>query len=367
MAPTLLLALLLSANTIAVPLNDTNATSVTNGQSTLVAWGNAFGNNPLTSRIFIRLLDSPFDRNAVSLGSGLAPHVATNGRDYLVGWSMQPSRFTYFVGDTAAVQLVSADGVAGTRKVISHSSYGGVTAVAWNGTHWMVANHYSNWSSGSGSRVLMLDESLNSVATIDAGGAHVRAFRRIGDRWWAFSDTEAIEIYSDGTPGQRFTPDAPIGGTFSVTHEQRPLLLVQGEAHIDAIPFDPDNGFGSRRPFLASANFLSIVPYEDGSLLLHAPSPATQYDVTFIDGTGEVRNQWTALFTPMPQSPWASLGVSVNGPLFFFSPDGPNLWATGGIDLYAFPLQWMAPLDLMFPKRVSQLAAPGVRRRAARH
>lgn len=360
MPPTLLLAALLS-----LPLNDVGAVSLTNGQSTLVAWTNELGDNPVARRVFIRLIDSPFDRRAVALGNGFAPHLATNGSDYLVGWSVRATRFTSFIADSSVIRLVSAEGVPGARKVLSRSVLGGATAVAWNGTHWIVA--YSlNQGTELVSRVVWLDRALNVTAGIDTGKGSVHALRQIGDRWWAFSATEALEIRSDGTIGQRFATD-PLGDAFFLTNAPQPLVLVQHGLDIDAIPFDPDSGFGARRPFLASAKLLDVEASEDGSLLLFTPHGTTQYDAAFVDATGEIRAYSPVFFTPEPQSPYATLGTSVNGPLFFFSPALGESWATGGIDLFAYPLRSLVPLDPTSGERVSEVAAPPERRRAARH
>ena len=365
MAPTLLLALLLSTKTIPLQLNDIHAVSTTNGQSTLVAWTNQFSSNRAAWRVFVRLMDSPLDRQAVSLGAGFSPRVATNGRDYLVGWSGAATRFTQFVADSTVIQLVSADGVPGARKVLSRSVLGGATDVAWNGTHWMVSYYFSE-SGRFVSRVVLFDDSLNVVATITPDQGIVRALRRIDDRWWAFSDVEALEILDDGTIGQRFFHNQPIEEVMFVTHGPRPLLLLQG-IHVDAIPFDPATGFGVRRPLASSTTFFGDIPYAGGSLLLFAPIPTTQYDVAFVDESGELRSQTPVLFTRDPQYPYASLGLSVNGPLLFHSPEAPTSWATGAIDLYVYRLGSLAPLDPMSGERVSQLPAPNERRRAARH
>jgi hypothetical protein len=353
MASTLLLALLLS-----LPRNDVGAESVTNGQSTLIAWTNIFGDIPVTGQVFVRLIDSPFDRNAVPLGNGFAPQVATNGRDYLVGWSVRATRATFFIADSSVIRLVSAAGTPGARKVLHRSVLGGVTAVAWNGTHWIVAYSFDQ----DVSRVVLLDEALNITATFDTGKGSIRALEKIGDRWWAFSETAALEIRNDGTIGQRFATD-PLGEIF-VTNA---LVIVRQDEHIDVIPFDPDSGFGARRPLLASAKLLDVESFEDGSLLLLTYPGTTQYDAAFVDAAGEVRSYSPVFFTPEPQRPYATVGTSASGPLFFFSPALGESWATGGIDLFAYSLRSLAPLDPASGERISQVPAPPQRRRAARH
>ncbi|MFL6248727.1 MAG: hypothetical protein ACJ74H_22070 [Thermoanaerobaculia bacterium] len=374
MAPVLLLALLLSTNkAVALLLNDVAASSVTNGESTLAVWTNQFSDNQAAYRVFIRLLDSPFDRNAISLGSGFRPHVATNGRDYLVAWTVQSTRFHSFRRDNCVVQTVSAHGTPGVRKVLEFTEFGGLGGagdVAWNGTHWMVAYSYGGVSLKS--RVVFLDEALNVTSTIETGEGDVRLLERIGGRWWAFrqeatSVTEAIEIRDDGTIGQRFA-GGKIGGRFFITEGPRPLVLVQNMSDIEAIPFDPDNGFGSRRPFLASELLFSVEPFEDGALLLVGQSTSTHIDVAFVDASGEIRRYSPVFFPEHPQYPWATLGTSRYGIDFFFCPDdGADRWATGAIDLYRYALRDVAPLDPATGELVSAVNAPNDRRRAARH
>src|SRR5687768_12613304 len=107
---TCLLPLAASAAPNAVPLrnNDAGAASATNGESTLVAWTNIYSVYSNNWSVYIRLLDSPFDRNAIYVDRGEDPSVATNGRQYLVGYSWFLSRFNNFHAyDNALVQLVS--------------------------------------------------------------------------------------------------------------------------------------------------------------------------------------------------------------------------------------------------------------------
>lgn len=373
MAPTLLLALLLSTKTIPLPLNDVGATAVTNYRSTLVAWTNEFGGNPVASRVFIRLMDSPFDRNAVSLGSGFAPHIAfdQNSRDYLVGWSARGTRATAFRSDNAVVQLVSPEGVPGVRKVLNHSVIGGVTAIGRNQRYWIVA-YYFEQGAEIVSRVVLLDEALNVTATIDTGKGQVRVLRYFNGLWWAFRTddttvTEAIRIREDGTAGQRFTTDA-IAGPLAVTYGSMVLVLVQHDDDLDAIPFHPDDGFGARRPFLPSATLLGIQPVQWGSMLLLTKPGQTQYDAAYVDYAAELRTYGPLFFSSETQYPYASLGTSLSGPLFFFSPALPDDWATGAIDLYVYRLHNnLSPFDPLTGERVSQVTAPNDRRRAARH
>src|SRR5688572_16841924 len=271
MIPTLLLAALLSTHAVPLHNNDVDAVSVTNGDSTLVAWTNEFSTYVVAFSVYIRLMDSPFDRNAIRLGNGFDPHVATDGRDYLVGWSVRGSRYfqPYLYLDNTLVQLVSAEGNPGTRKVLNSSNFGGLTDVAWNGTHWIVACYRFDGFQPV-SRVVLLDQALNVVADVDTGKGYVQMLR-VGGRWWAIrsdtSATEAIEIRNDGTIGSRFITE-PVPYSPVMIHGTRPLLLIQNLHDIDAIPFDPDHGFGSRRPFLASASLNNVEEFNGGSLLL---------------------------------------------------------------------------------------------------
>jgi hypothetical protein len=73
-----------------LPYEDLEPESVSNGETTLIAWTNAFSPYGGTHRLYVRLLDGG---EGILLGSGTDPRVATNGRDYLVAHSIGFSRF----------------------------------------------------------------------------------------------------------------------------------------------------------------------------------------------------------------------------------------------------------------------------------
>lgn len=357
MIPTLLLAA-----TLSLPFNDVRAVSTTNGTSTLIAWTNEFGYSPLAYRVFIRLADSSLDRKGIELASGFNPRVATNGREYLVGWSVRFSRFSAFIGPNTVVQVISADGVPGVRKVLNHSAIGGVTNIAWNGTHWIVA-YYAQQAA----RVTLLDEGLNVIATIDAGAGAPVALEHIGGRWWAFrsdaASTEAIEVRGDGSAGAHFTVPIATARLFRASDD---LLLFQHDHDIDAMTFDPLHGFGVTRPFLAQSIALDAMPFADGTLLLITHTGDPRYDLVSIDAAGEIHTQLPLYSASELRMPYATLGASKNGPQFFFSPASVEQWATGAIDLYRYRINAIAPLDPNAAERVSEIELE-TRRRAARH
>jgi hypothetical protein len=364
MIPALLLAL-----TLTVPLgnNDVHAVSVTNGDSTLVAWTNEFSVYPTAFTVYIRLLDSPFDRNAIALSNGYAPRVATNGRDYLVGWSIAGSRFnnSYPINNVAA-QVVKADGTLGTRKILNNSVTGGVGASAWNGMHWLLG-----YRRLEGAYVALLDDALNVTATVDLGRGSVRALEEIGGRWWAIrvdeTATEAIEIRDDGTIGARFATD-PIPATLQITRGPLPLLLRNDEHGIHAIPFDPDGGFGSSRLFLPSTQLFDVEAFDGGgSLLLVSRPDDTYYEAVFVDASGQIGSSTPLYDAGGVYGKYGSLGASKNGPLLLVSPFVENVWEGSGLDLYAFRVTTLVPVDPRDGRLVSQINARQERRRAARH
>lgn len=371
MIPALVLAFL-------VINSDVDAVSTTNGQSTLVAWTNEFSVYQMAHSVYFRMMDSPFDRNAMRLDNGFDPHVATDGHGYLIGYSSRGSRFPQpYPYDSAIVQLVSAEGTPGASLVLSGSSFGGVTDVEWNGTHWMVAIYFAEGAEIL-SRVVLLDQALKVVATANTGPGYA-FLERIGGRWWAIRSysveiaTEAIEIRGDGTTGARFLTDPmdPIRSFPTMTHGAQPLLLVQNQhafgddrQDIDAIPFDPDHGFGARRPFLSSAVLKDEQPFAGGSLLLTLTPDQTRSDIVFVDASGEIRS--SSLLYAGRVHYRTSLGTSKNGPLFLASPL-LEAWSIYGVELYRYPITAIAPLDPMAGELVSQATLPQNRRRAARH
>ena len=349
----------------AVPLanDDTDATSVTNGQSTLVAWTSMYPGYSAGFSVYIRLVDSPFDRNAIRLGNGHTPRVATNGRQYLVGYSLGGSRFPPSNPfDNMAVQLVSPEGVLlGPRRFINRSIYGELIAIAWNGKHWLVAYHAASGPPAL-AHVAYLDESLNVVARLELGMGAMRALTEIDGRWWAIrSDSisaEAVELRPDSTAGARF-PTAPlVTPVYVTTHGASRLVLMpsQNANDVDAVPFDPFTGFGERRTFLKGMRVVDIDAYDEGSLLLVAASDQ-RYDTIFVNADGELAPQLPLFETP-PHWPYDSLGSSENGLLLFLTIAG---------DLYAYGVPpARAPIDPASGRLVSQVRVLD-RRRSARH
>lgn len=364
-----LLTLTASAAPNAVPLpnNDAGAVSATNGQSTLVAWTNMYSVYANNWSVFVRLIDSPFDRNAVYIGPGQSPSVATNGRQYLVGYSYLLSRFNSFLEyDNALVQLVSPEGVLlGRPKAVNHSIFGGLSAVAWTGSHWLVA--YYAGSPGS-AYAAFLDESLNVVQRLQLGMGDVRALKQIEGRWWAFYGDSlsfaAVELREDRTTGAHFST-APLGASYNLqlAHGPSPVLLMQHGDRVDAIPFDPFTGFGERRTFLEKTTLVDVAPFNGGSLLLVLGAD-TRYDTIFMNAAGELTPQLPLIEVPH-HSGYNWFGPSRNGLLLFITPRITFPDHVGDLYSYRVPPS-RAPIDPATAKLISQKSSPE-RRRSARH
>ncbi|HYC58653.1 MAG TPA: hypothetical protein VEK79_03725 [Thermoanaerobaculia bacterium] len=367
---TLTLALPASAASNAIPLlyNDAGAASATNGASTLVAWTSMYSVYANTHAVYMRILDSPFDRNAIGVGRGHEPRVATNGRQYLIGYSYLLSRFNTSVSyDNALVQLVSPEGVKlGPPKTINRSIFGGLSSVQWNGSHWVVA-----YQSGQPTitHVAYLDESLNIVARLELGMGTLLALENLDGHWWAIYQNslsvDAVELRADGTAGARFsTGPLPVTAyNMHLTRGAAPLLLMQDGDDVDAMPFDPFAGFGERRPFLQATQLIDVEPYETGSLVLVASS-GSRYDTIFINAAGEIAPRLPLLEVP---TQWASstLGPSKNGLLLFTTPQITFPHATGDLFAYRVPPA-RATIDPASARLVSQGSLPD-RRRSVRH
>ena len=361
-----------SAAPAAVPLanEDAGAVSATNGDTTLVAWTNVVGLHTGDYRVFIRVLDSPFDRNAILLASGYAPHIATNGQQYVVGYSIGGSRFLNLPYDNVAIQRVSPEGVAfGPRRILSHSITGNMDSVAWNGTHWIAA-YRSFVGLTMLSYVAFLDESLDVVAKLELGaGPPVVALEEIGGRWWAvradLTAVEAIELHRDGTTGARFATASLGGSNPEFTRGDARLLLAQNGDDIEAVPFDPVTGFGAHRTLLEATHLLDVEAFDGGSLLLISAPFGTRYDTIFVNAAGELGPPLPLLETPLHWNFFHALGRSNDGVLLFVSPRVGT--APGTVPhLYAFRVGSRAQLDPASAQLVSQVTVTD-RRRAARH
>ena len=373
--PSFLLACILplaaSAAPNALPLrnNDAGAASATNGESTLVAWTNIYSVYSNNWSVYMRLLDSPFDRNAIYVDRGEDPSVATNGRQYLVGYSWFLSRFNNFLSyDNALVQLASPEGIKlGPPKAINHSIFGRLDAVAWNGQHWLVSYQAGQPSTA---HVAFLDESLNIVARLELGIGTLFALEEIDERWWAFYgdevSTEAVELRPDGTTGTRFST-APLALTAyneQLTHGTAPLVLMQDGDHVDAMPFDPFTGFGERRTFLEATRLIDVKPFDGGSMLLVA-SADLRYDTIFVNAAGELAPQ-LPLFDVETEPGSNTLGLSKNGLMLFITPRITFPDHLGDLFAYRVPPS-RARIDPASAELVSKVSVPDGRRRSTRH
>lgn len=364
------LALPLSAAGRVVPLSlrDAGAVSATNGDSTLVVWTNRFSVYQQVWHVYMRLLDSPHDRNAIHIGRGSAPRVATNGRQYLIGYSYSASRFGASMPyDNTFLQLVSPQGFKiGPPRVLSRSLSGSIRGVVWNGTHWLVA--YDSGAPTPGSQVVFLDEALNRVATVPIESGSSVTFANIGERWWAIYEnfarsTDAVEVRPDGTAGMRFRSET-LPGTASFVHLTRgpqPLLLFQNGERVDALPFDPAKGFAVRHTFLEDTLVLDGEPFEDGSLLLVADDVG--YETIFVNAANEPATP-LLLFSATRRSGSDTIGPSKDGLLLFVT---PSISIDDG-DLFAYRIPpSRAAIDPATGRLVSQITIGSSRQRGARH
>jgi len=248
------------------PINhpDLNPVSISNGETTLVAWENHFSVYPESHRIFVRNLDRP--ESAWSIYPGLGPVLATNGRDYLLAFSRAGSRFMSAPVNNVIVQSVSAEGEAGAQRVLNRSTEGRAGAALWDGQRWVVG-----YTSESHVFIAWLDENLQHVALTEAGPGHLLDLELIDGRVWAFGtrngDTEAIELFSDGTTGARHllvnkVPAHVVGATGGA------LMLRNREGGVGLVRFHPASGFGSENEIAAGAHLADAVPSNGGAAIL---------------------------------------------------------------------------------------------------
>lgn len=247
------------------PVNypDLNPVSISNGETTLVAWENHFSPYWTTHRIFVRNLDRP--ESAWSIYPGFGPVLATNGREYLLAFSRVGSRFISAPLNNVIVQSVSAEGEAGAQQVLNRSTEGRASAALWDGQRWVVG-----YTSDGHAFVAWLDEDLKRVAFAEAGAGQFLDLELIDGRVWAFvtrnGDTEAIELFSDGTTGARHLLVNKVPMVVGTTGGA--LMLRNHEGGVGVIRFHPASGFGSENKIAAGAHLADAVPSNGGAAIL---------------------------------------------------------------------------------------------------
>lgn len=319
-----------------LPYEDREPESVSNGETTLIAWTNAFSPYGGTHRVYVRMLDGG---EGILLGSGTGPRVATNGRDYLVAHSIGFSRFPMYPYDNVAVQLVSSDGRPGLRRIINHSLSGYAGGVAWNGEHWLVG-----YSKDQYAIVALLDANLNRVATIEAGLGFIPQIVNIAGTTWAFlhsynQPAEAVEIRRDGTAGRRHTLTTSSQSLEIVPTDDSALALLGTEKGTEVATFDPASGFSAVSLLAERSMLRDAKPWHGGAAVVtvHADTTATELFAVNADGTitGRVVLRTSgSIHTPR------HLGESKDGLLYFEQVDA------GGIRSWDLYMTRLAGLQL---------------------
>ena len=312
------------------PVNypDLNPVSISNGETTLVAWENHFSPYWTTHRIFVRNLDRP--ESAWSIYPGFGPVLATNGREYLLAFSRVGSRFMSAPLNNVIVQSVSAEGEAGAQQVLNRSLEGRASAALWDGERWVVG-----YTSDGHAFVAWLDEGLQRVAFAEAGAGQLLDLEMIDGRVWAFvtrnGDTEAIELFSDGTSGVRHllvnaVPTHLVGTTGGV------FVLRNREGGVGVVRFHPSSGFGSENEIAAGAHLADAVPSNGGATILLVDDDGAV--IVDLGSDGEL-----ASVNRLNGSRAVYLGEWAGGLLYFElrSDEDENPWVYGS-DIYAYRL-----------------------------
>jgi hypothetical protein len=240
-----------------LPYDQVDPAAATNGTTTLVAWTSAFSAYPQAHTIYARLLG--VHASAVDIGPGVHPVVAWNGSEYLIANGIAGSRFSHPPFPNVAVTIVRADGTVGPRRLINTSTSTGATALAWNGTEWVVGIV----SEGAG-RVVLLDRDLNIVRAIELGEASNVGLTTIEGRVWVVHQrSDDSEVFRIGDEATRFrvAGHARMAGTLAIIEET-----------LFASVLDPRSGFSAPRPILATSeiplNLVHLAPYGSGALLV---------------------------------------------------------------------------------------------------
>ncbi|MFN2441997.1 MAG: hypothetical protein ABR517_04885 [Thermoanaerobaculia bacterium] len=340
------------------PVNhpDLNPVSISNGETTLVAWENHFSPLRESHRIFVGNLDRP--GSAWSIYPGFGPVLATNGRDYLLAFSRVGSRFMSAPVNNVIVQSVSAEGEAGAQQVLNRSVEGYAGAALWDGERWVVG-----YNSEGHAFVAWLDENLQRIALTEAGPGHLLDLELIDGRVWAFvirnGETEAFELFSDGTTGVRHlrvnalpTHLVDLVGTTGGV-----LLLVNREGGVGVFRFHPASGFGSENEIAAGAHLADAVPSNGGAAILLVDDDGAV--IVDLGPNGEL-----VAMNRLNGSRAVYLGEWAGGLLYFeLRPDeDDNPW-TAGSNIYAYRLAGRTlqePAELISIANIASQTRPAI-------
>ncbi|HKR65918.1 MAG TPA: hypothetical protein VJZ00_19460 [Thermoanaerobaculia bacterium] len=303
-----------------VAFADLPARSATNGETTLAVWTNrASSVHHNDDRVFVRFLG---DGNAFALGAGTAGGVATNGRDYLV---------TYSTPQAVIAQLGRANGEVGAPVIVERAANASTGAVAWNGARWLTGFTIANES-----HVAILDESLNVESTIDLGAGALFDIVNIAGTRWGFTTRDGIVHATslDARAAHFATSEESFSAPRVVAVRGGALLFTQRQEAIELTTFKPLQGFSAMRLILPGQWVLDAREWQSRALLLHS-DPASDFAVraSLLDLDGTI-DETTTLFEHEASN--LALGDSK---------DGLVLFQAANLDLFAYPLDALAPLD----------------------
>ncbi|MGK2858439.1 MAG: hypothetical protein ACSLFQ_14660 [Thermoanaerobaculia bacterium] len=340
------------------PVNhpDLNPVSISNGETTLVAWENHFSPYWTTHRIFVRNLDRP--GSAWSIYPGFGPVLATNGREYLLAFSRVGSRFISAPVNNVIVQSVSAEGEAGAQQVLNRSLEGRARAAQWDGERWVVG-----YTSDGNAFVAWLDEDLQRVGFAEAGEGHLLDLEMIDGRVWAFvtrnGETEALELFSDGTRGVRhlLVNAVPTHLVDLVGTTGGALLLGNREGGVGVIHFHPVSGFGSENEIGAGAHLADAIPSNGGAAILLVDDDGAV--IVDLGPDGELGSM-----NRLNGSRAVYLGEWAEGLLYFElrADEDDNPW-TAGSNIYAYRLAGRTlhePAELISIANIASQITPAI-------
>ena len=139
-----------------------------------------------------------------------------------------------------------------------------VTAIAWSGSHWLIA--YDDPSPA----IAIVDAEMNLVRTIDIGGSSIHQLVVLDGIVFAIRTsgrTEAIEIREDGIGVTHSTPLAD--GRVVVTSAHSALAFFNAGNAIEIASFTAAAGFGTATPLMSGRTVRDAIANDAGALLLH--------------------------------------------------------------------------------------------------
>jgi hypothetical protein len=288
--------------------------SLSNGTNTLLAWNLEYSHRP--AGIMVRILED--SAPALRL-SGWSPKLATNGREYLVLTHVAYGRYIHPI-DNVTIQIVSADGSLGARRVLNTSLSATAGGVVWNGQHWVVG-----YSTEGDARVVLLDAGLERVATVGVGAGQATRVMTIQGRVWAFvsrpDEIEALEILPNGTTGARHVFASSAAEV--VATAEGALLFNPESSGVTVAAFDSSAGFSAARTIVTGRVLWHAVPWDDGAAVLLTDAARSRSELLLVDATGATRSTHP-LNASLVADIEIRLGHSRDGLLYFESRQNPD-------------------------------------------